>query len=151
MPPRQSGAPNPLSRERERARVRVRALRGQSSDAERALWYRLRDGRLAGHKFRRQHPIGPFFVDFVCLERHLVVEVDGGQHFTEIGQTDDASRTVALNALGFQVVRFDNRAVLTQIDAVLESLLGSLHAGRPHPNPLPPAGEGAETSPKEPR
>ena len=146
---RQSGAPNSLSRTRERARVRASALRGRSTDAERALWHRLRDRRLAGHKFRRQHPIGPFFADFVCIERRLIVEIDGGQHFSEAGQGDDASRTAKLKALGFHVVRFDNRVVLTEMDAVLQSLQDSLTVGHPHPNPLPPAGEGAIDSSKE--
>lgn len=129
--------------------MRARALRGQPTDAEHALWYHLRDRRLAGHKFRRQHPVGPFFADFVCIEQRLIVEIDGGQHFSEAGERDDASRSDKLNALGFRVVRFDNRAVLTEMEAVLQSLLGSLDAGHPHPNPLPPAGEGDTHSPKE--
>jgi hypothetical protein len=57
-----------LSRSHHEARVRARTLRRASTDAERALWYRLRDRRLAGHKFRRQHPIGPYFADFACVE-----------------------------------------------------------------------------------
>lgn len=145
----QSDGQSSLSRERERARVRARSLRGHSTMAERALWHQLRDRRLAGHKFRRQHPIGPFFADFVCIEKKLIVELDGGQHFDDRGLLDDASRTATLNAFGFHVVRYDNRAVLTNMDGVLQSLLGSLCAGHPHPNPLPPAGEGANSSPKE--
>ena len=59
---------------------RARSLRKNMTDVERLLWQLLRDRQLGGYKFRRQHPIGPFFVDFVCLEKELVIEVDGGQH-----------------------------------------------------------------------
>jgi very-short-patch-repair endonuclease len=59
---------------------RARTLRKNMTDVERLLWGRLRDRQLGGYKFRRQHPIGPFFLDFVCLEKKLVIEVDGGQH-----------------------------------------------------------------------
>ena len=58
-------------------KAKARALRQASTDAERALWYRLRDRRLAGHKFRRQHPVGPYFADFACVEAGLVIELDG--------------------------------------------------------------------------
>lgn len=83
---------------------KARALRGRSTDAERRLWLRLRGRGLDGHKFRRQHPIGPYFGDFVNLERRLVVELDGGQHADTVDA--DADRTRLLQVRGFQVVRF---------------------------------------------
>ena len=136
----QQATAGPLSRSRERARVRARELRQSSPDAERALWQRLRDRQLGDYKFRRQRPIGPYFADFVCLEAKLIVELDGGQHFEPEGLAKDAARTAALNALGFLVMRFTDREALTERDAVLTQVLQSHH---PHPNPLPPAGEGA--------
>ena len=135
-----------LSRSRERARVRARTLRKTSTDAERALWHRLRDRRLAGQKFRRQHPVGPYFADFACVEAGLVIELDGGQHAEPDAACADARRTAALNAVGFHVMRFTDREALLQLDAVVTCILEWLAArrcARPHPSPLPQAGEGA--------
>ncbi|WHZ10416.1 MAG: hypothetical protein OJF60_000855 [Burkholderiaceae bacterium] len=112
---------DPLSRMRERARVRARNLRGNATEAEALLWSRLRDRRLAGHKFRRQRPIGPYFADFACLEIGLVVELDGGQHVEAAAY--DAARTLAMEREGFRVLRFWNNEVLTRIDAVCEQIL----------------------------
>ena len=131
-----------LSRLRERAGVRARALRSSSTDAERMLWSRLRDRRVGGYKFRRQHPIGPYFADFACIECGLVVELDGGQHFDEEAQLSDARRTALLAKQGFDVLRFSNREALVESDAVLITIHGWLVAHHPHPNPLPHAGEG---------
>ena len=128
--------------------MRARALRQSSPDAERALWQRLRDRRLAGFKFRRQHPVGRHFADFACIEAGLIVELDGGQHFEPGAMQSDLRRSAALNAAGFHVLRFDNRQALTDTNAVLQVILDWLQANRPHPNPLPQAGEGA-TSPKD--
>jgi len=128
-----------LSRSRQRARVRARTLRQASTDAERALWYRLRDRRFAGHKFRRQHPIGPYFADFACLEAGLVIELDGGQHFHPDNAAQDARRTAAMNALGFHVMRFTDREALLHLDAVSTCILQWLTLT---PTPLPQAGEG---------
>ena len=133
---------SPLSRLRERARVRARVLREASTDAERLLWSRLRSRRLGGHKFRRQHPLGPFFADFACLESKLIVELDGGQHYEEASQAADEQRTVVLEDQGFEVLRFSNRDVLVETDAVLVRILDRLAARDPHPSPLPQAGEG---------
>ena len=122
-----------------KAKVRARALRRATTDAERALWYRLRDRRLAGHKFRRQHPIGPYIADFACVEAGLVIELDGGQHFHRVHAAADARRTAAMNACGFHVMRFTDREALLQIDAVLTRILEPLTLT---PTPLPHAGEG---------
>jgi adenine-specific DNA-methyltransferase len=138
----------PLSRRRERARVRARALRRSSPDAERALWQRLRDRRLAGFKFRRQHPVGRYFADFACIEAGLIVELDGGQHSEPEAMQVDARRSADLNAAGFHVLRFDDRQTLTETDTVLQVVLDWLQANGPHPSPLPRAGEGVN-SPKD--
>lgn len=112
-------------------------LRTNSTDAEKRLWHALRNRQLLGHKFRRQHPIPPYIVDFVCLERRLVVELDGGQHAEAV--VYDASRTVFLEGLGYRVLRFWNNEVLGNPQAVLEEILQVLSAG-PSPRPSPPEG-----------
>ena len=108
----------------DRGKVRVeRKLRGQMTDAERKLWYALRDRRLGGFKFVRQEAIGPFVVDFVCRDRNLVVEVDGGQHSES---KSDARRDVVLSTEGYRVVRFWNNDVLQNREGVLMTILGAL-------------------------
>ena len=141
--PQQSTSDSPLSRLRERAGVRARELRQSSPDAESQMWAQLRDRRLAGFKFRRQHPIGRYFADFACIEARLVVELDGGQHFEPDAMAADTRRTAHLNAHGFHVMRFTDREALTETLAVLQAIFDWLQAHHPHPNPLPPAGEGA--------
>ena len=122
----------------------ARSLRKNQTDAERKLWRCLRARELCGFKFRRQYPIAPYIADFICVEKRLIVEIDGGQHatMTEI----DNTRTEFLNARGYRVLRFWNNEVLQQLDAVLAKILDSLthpHSDpHPHPNPLPQAGEG---------
>jgi len=113
------------------------------TDAERALWFELRDRRLGGHKFRSQWSIWPHIADFCCLEAKLIVEVDGGQH----GPEKDVARTAALKKRGFRIIRFWNHDVLENMEGVLEVLLETLGGERkkeqdPHPAPLPQAGEG---------
>ena len=140
--PQTSAPSGSLSRTRERVRVRARELRQSSPDAESALWSALRNRQLDGYKFRRQHPIGAYFADFACVEAMLVVELDGGQHFEPEGIEADVRRTHALNANGFHVLRFDDRQALIEREGVLASILEWLRMHHPHPNPLPPAGEG---------
>jgi very-short-patch-repair endonuclease len=107
------------------------------TDAEKVMWSQFRNRRFRGLKFKRQWTIGVHVVDFCCIERRLVVEIDGGQHSSD----RDAPRTRILNELGYRVVRFWNNEVLQNLDGVLEALL--LHVEpNPHPNPLPQAGEG---------
>jgi len=118
-------------------------LRKAPTDAESLLWYHLRDRRLAGHKFRRQRPIGPYFADFACLDAMLVIELDGGQHAGAVEY--DQRRTDLMKAEGFRVLRFWNNEVLAQTEAVLEIILRALdESASPHPNPLPLAGEGVD-------
>jgi very-short-patch-repair endonuclease len=93
------------------------------TDAERRLWFALRDRRLAGYKFRRQHPIGGFIVDFACTKHHLVVEADGGQHSES---ESDARRTAKIEAMGWRVLRFWNNDILANNEGVILTLLREL-------------------------
>lgn len=116
----------------------ARNLRRNHTDAEARLWYYMRGRRLAGYKFRRQHPIGPYIVDFVCLERRLVVELDGGQHAEQ--RSRDDKRTNSLRSRGFQVLRFWDNDVLRDTDPVLSTIMDALAA--PSSPTLLPEGEG---------
>lgn len=90
------------------------------TDAERKLWNHLRNRQLGGLKFRRQHPIGKYVVDFICFEKDIVIEVDGSQHLEN--RIYDAERTECLEKQGFKVIRIWNNDVLNEIEAVLEEL-----------------------------
>src|SRR5665811_2172482 len=113
----------------------AKKLQRNQTDAERALWLRLRDRRLRGLKFRRQMPIDRYVVDFCCEAAHLIVEIDGGQHAERTQQ--DAERTAVLEAKGYLVLRFWNNDVLRNVDGVVESIVETLTPTPPHPNPLP--------------
>jgi adenine-specific DNA-methyltransferase len=104
----------------------ARQLRREQTVAERKLWYALRGRRFHGFKFRRQQPIGPYIVDFVCFEERLVVELDGDQHGTEQGQIYDAVRTRLLEGDGFRVLRFPNQELLKNFDGTLEGIARKL-------------------------
>jgi very-short-patch-repair endonuclease len=116
----------------------ARRLRRDQTNAERMLWFRLRDRRLNGWKFRRQFPVDRYVVDFFCADAHLIVELDGGQH---AARTDaDAQRTKVLEAMGYMVLRYWNNDVMQNIDGVLEDIYAALERHRPeppHPHPLP--------------
>ncbi len=103
---------------------RVRALRKNPTEAERTLWRHLRLRQLDGHKFRRQQPLGSYIVDFVCLEKRLIVELDGGQHAQQAAS--DVERTAWLEAQGFRVIRFWNHEVLNEIEVVKEAIREAL-------------------------
>ena len=90
--------------------------------AERALCFEIRDRRLDGFKVRRQVSVGPYVVDFLCVEAKLVIELDGGQHEAEI----DAVRTASIQACGYDIIRFWNNEVLGNLDGVPTALLGTL-------------------------
>lgn len=113
----------------------ARTLRKRPTNAESALWRQLRFRQIDGCKFRRQHPIGQYVVDFVCLERKVIVEVDGGQHTVHVQQ--DSERTAWLASVGYQVVRFWDHEVLTELESVKEVIRRSL---TPHLNPPPQGG-----------
>jgi len=101
---------------------KARKLRNNTTDAENRLWQKLRSKQL-GIKFRRQHPIGPYVVDFFSPVRALVIELDGDSHFTDDALRYDAQRTEFLNAAGLTVVRYTNHDVSSNIDGVCASLL----------------------------
>ncbi|MEW6766662.1 MAG: DUF559 domain-containing protein [Pseudomonadota bacterium] len=116
-------------------RLRAKTLRGDMTNAEHRLWSSLRANRLEGLSFRRQSPIGSFVVDFVCHERRLVIEVDGGQH---ADSRQDVARDRWLQSKGYRVVRFWNSDVMKNRDSVLQSILSA--AQIPLPNPPPQGG-----------
>jgi very-short-patch-repair endonuclease len=97
-----------------------RELRKQMTDAERALWQRVRRKQIHGLQFYRQKPLHSFIVDFYCPAAKLVIELDGSQHFEPEHQARDRQRDAQLSASGLRVLRFDNRQVLREMDAVLE-------------------------------
>jgi very-short-patch-repair endonuclease len=106
----------------------ARKLRNNATDAEMKLWSALKNRKLSGFKFRRQAPIGKYVVDFVCHEKSLVVEADGGQHmeYSDV----DAQRTRWLELQGFRVIRFWNDQVLKETNAVLDEILRVLHQNK---------------------
>jgi very-short-patch-repair endonuclease len=119
---------------------RQRSLRNNATDAERTLWRRLKSRQLEGCKFRRQHPFGDFILDFVCLERRVVVELDGSQHFYAAAY--DEARSELLRAARFVVLRFWNNEVFDEINGVLEVIRRELVARTPSPPNPPLEGEG---------
>ncbi|HEX2725315.1 MAG TPA: endonuclease domain-containing protein [Beijerinckiaceae bacterium] len=106
-----------------RMTARARRLRNDLTDAERKLWYRLNNRQLAGWKFVRQEPIGPYFADFACREARLVVEVDGSQHAES---ERDKVRDAFLAGRAYRVLRFWNNDVLRNTDSVLETIFAAL-------------------------
>jgi very-short-patch-repair endonuclease len=123
----------------------ARGLRSRMTNAERKLWFALKDRRFEAFKFRRQVPIGPYVADFLCFESRLIVEVDGGQH-AESARDVERDNWLAQNA--FRVVRFWNNDVLQNLEGVLASLAAELNKTR-HPTsrlrstpPSPARGEG---------
>ena len=109
----------------------ARVLRKNMTDAERILWQRLRNRQLGGFKFRRQKPIGPYIVDFACLEKKLIIEVDGGQHASKMSA--DTIRGEHLKRKGYRILRFWNHEVLKDTDSVLERILKDLKEKAPSP------------------
>ena len=112
--------------------ARAKRLRRNSTDAERKLWRHLRSRQLGGHRLRRQQPIGPYIVDFVCLELKLIVEVDGSQHAELVGR--DEKRSAWLESRGFQVLRFWNNQVLAEIEGVTQAIMMALAGKLPSPS-----------------
>ena len=109
-----------------RLRSNARALRKNSTDAERLLWAALRGHRLNGASFRRQVPIKNFIADFVCHAAKLVIELDGGQHFSDQAEHADAVRSAVIEAQGFKVLRFSNHDVMANRDGVLETIAAAV-------------------------
>jgi very-short-patch-repair endonuclease len=109
----------------------IRALRTNTTDAEKHLWYFLRARRLKGFKFRRQHLIYPYIVDFVCIEKKLIIELDGGQHAENFSY--DEKRSLFLKSKGYRVIRFWNTEVFTETEGVLMLILRALQDKSPSP------------------
>lgn len=103
-----------------RLKANARKLRGAMTDAEQKLWQCLRRKQINGWQFYRQKPLGSYIVDFYCPAVHLVIEIDGSQHFEAKHKLADQQRDEYMNQLGLQVLRFDNRQVLLETDAVVE-------------------------------
>lgn len=121
----------------------ARQLRSNMTDAERALWQRLRNKQIEGIQFYRQKPIGEFIVDFHAPAVRLVIEVDGGQHFEAAAAARDVARDRALHELGLLVLRFDNRQVLAEMEGVLKLVHQAVCARVRNP-PCPPFSKGGE-------
>jgi very-short-patch-repair endonuclease len=119
------GVPRPPTPQlREQLVQAAREMRRDPTPAERTLWEHVRNCQLAGCKFRRQHTIDRFVVDFYCATRNLVIEVDGPIHNTQ--QAEDAERQTRLETLGLRVLRFANDEILGDIDCVVERILVEL-------------------------
>jgi very-short-patch-repair endonuclease len=97
-------------------------LRNNSTSAEAVLWMRLKQSQLEGRKFRRQHSIGNYIVDFYCPEEKLTVELDGEGHFWEEGMKRDHRRACYLNSLGIDVIRFENKLVFEDMEYLLHKI-----------------------------
>ena len=95
----------------------ARTLRKRMTDVEQLLWYKIRSRQLRNYRFRRQHPIGRYIVDFICLETKLIIELDGGQHADQ--KKYDNIRDIFLTQQGFNILRFWNNEVLNNLDGVL--------------------------------
>ena len=122
------------------ANERARTLRKTLSDAERKLWRALRAKQLDGARFRRQHPIGRYIADFICLERRLIVEADGGQHTEDDRMARDARRDRWLEGEGYRVLRVPTAEIYGNIAGVLDTIWGTLQEtsaahGKRHPHP----------------
>jgi very-short-patch-repair endonuclease len=124
-----------------RQRNNARALRKNLTDTERLLWFELRDHRLIGASFRRQVPIDRYIADFVCHAAMVIIELDGGQHYSDEGERLDAARTAALEALGYRVLRFSNTDVIGNREGVLD-VIAAVIAERAPPRPSPARGRG---------
>jgi very-short-patch-repair endonuclease len=123
----------------------ARRLRSKPTEEERILRAELRKRRVAGLRFRRQHPIGPYTVDFVCLERRFIIEVDGVQHGEPANSHKDAHRTDWLESRGYRVFRAWNWEIRENLEGDITSMLGELGLllpaeVTPHPGPPPQGG-----------
>jgi len=119
----------------------AKSLRRRSTDAEQLVWSRLRAGRLEGMKFRRQHPMGQYIADFVCLERKLIIELDGSQHALPEELLKDRQRSEWLEKEGYSVLRFLDNEALTNTEGVLEVIRERLYRT---PAPQSPPLKGGE-------
>ncbi len=112
----------------------ARQLRKKQTDAEKILWQCLRNRQLKGNKFRRQFQIGNYIVDFVCLEKRLIIELDGGQH---ANNKKDLERNIFLKSKGYKIIRIWDNELLVNKESVLEMIQNVIDNSPPHPYPLP--------------
>jgi very-short-patch-repair endonuclease len=117
----------------------AKKLRKAQTPTEKMLWKALKGGKLAGLKFRRQHPVGNFILDFYCPAYKLAIEVDGEIHQTQMDY--DAARTTQLEAHGYTVIRFSNEAVMQDVEKILTKILQAVDALSPSPSPKSGRGE----------
>jgi very-short-patch-repair endonuclease len=125
-------------------RSNARALRKTSTDPERILWSELRGHRLNGAGFRRQVPVDNYIADFMCHAAKLVVELDGGQHFSDHAEQKDSARSAVIEAKGFRVLRFSNHDVINNRMGVLETIAAAIAARAPTPTLPRKRGRGQE-------
>jgi very-short-patch-repair endonuclease len=119
---------------------RARLLRKKATEVERILWRHLRNRNFAGYKFRRQHPLDCYILDFYCPAAKLAIELDGGGHNYRAGQVRDRTRSELLARRGIIVLRFWNHQVRQELDSVLQAIWFALQErcqDKPSPNPLP--------------
>ena len=121
----------------EKVLLNAKTLRANQTEAEQRLWYHLRAHRFMALKFKRQKPMGRFIVDFVCVERQLIIEIDGGQHAEQ--SEYDRHRDVWLRSQGYTVLRFWNHEVMHQLEGVLEQIRNAVALS---PSPSPTSGRG---------
>ena len=100
----------------------ARHLRQDRTPGEKVLWRKIRERRFHGLKFRRQVPIGPYIVDFLCVEKNLIIEIDGDSHYGQGAQERDAKREAYLQVQGFDILRVGNRQVTQELDTVIAKL-----------------------------
>jgi len=110
--------------------TRAQTLRSNPTEAEKRLWRLLYTFRTKGYHFRKQSQVGDYFPDFVCHHARLIIEVDGGQHYTDAGLTHDANRDAFLRSRGYEILRYSNLDVLNNPDGVFDSIALAL-ASRP--------------------
>ncbi len=113
--------------------VRARELRVQMTESEQLLWEQLRDKKLDGYKFRRQHPIKKFILDFYCHSQKLGIEVDGGIHSNTVQKFYDEDRSYILLEIGIRIIRFSNSEVINDLDKVMEKIRIELSINNPQP------------------
>ena len=109
----------------------AKILRKSMTEAERLLWNKLRNSRLNGYKFRRQHPINRFIADFYCHEARLIVEIDGEIHNEARNKEHDDGRTYELQELNIRVIRFTNQEIFNSIDMVLNTIHSAIEQSLP--------------------
>ncbi len=108
--------------------VKAKTLRKNMTEVEKKLWNELRASRFENYKFRRQHPVGNYIVDFICQDEQLIIELDGGQHAEQQSYDQDQKRTNFLESSGYKVLRFWNNDITDNLDGVLETISQQLKA-----------------------